>query len=111
VTHKERLALLNEWYERSLARELAEDDFCRLLGVEDLERCPTLLAGWRLHEEYTKSAAALVGDRWGWLNWWWYDAKRGTGTCEAKASAWDETKPIRTVEDLCELIEIENNGN
>jgi len=105
VTHEERLKLLTEWRDASLALDEAAENFTSLLGIEDLERCPILLAAWRLHEAYTTSLSARVGDKYDWLNWWWYDAKRGKGTCEVTLSAWDKPKPIRTVEDLCEVIE------
>ena len=107
MTHEERLALLNTWYERGTAWQSAHDDFCGLLGIEDLEKCPILLAGWRIHEEYTKSVATRVGDKGGWLNWWWYDAERGQKGFEAKASNWEKLRPIRTISDLCVLIEDE----
>jgi hypothetical protein len=106
MTHDERLKLLNNWYERSLAWELAYDDFRTLLGVGDLEKCPVLMAGWNLHEAYTKTVSALVGDRDEWLSWWWHDAQHGNRAMKAAAFSWKgKTRPIRTIADLCKIIE------
>lgn len=106
MTHDERLKLLNDWYKRGLAWELAYEDLRTMLGVEDLERCPLLLAGWNLHEAYTKSVSAQVGDRDEWLAWWWNDAEHGNKNMEAAAVVWEgKTRPIHTIADLCEIIE------
>jgi hypothetical protein len=106
MTHDARLRLLDEWYVHSLAWELAYEDFRKLLGVEDLEKCPMLIAGWSMHEAYTKAVSVLSGDRDDWLTWWWNDAEHGTRNMEAAAATWEgKTRPIRTIADLCEIIE------
>jgi len=110
MTTAERLKLLNEWYEHSTALDAADKDFCELLGIDDLDRCPILKAAWGVHQAYTESVAARIGDTFDWLTWWWYDADRGKGTCEAKASSWEAEKPIRTIRDLCEIIEADLPG-
>lgn len=105
MTHDDRLDLLREWHKRGRALEAATEKFCDLLGIEDLEGCPLLGAAWRMWDSYTASVAARVGDGFNWLNWWWFDAKRGKGTCEARAASWPSTKPIRTLKDLLAIIE------
>ena len=106
MIRKERFKLLDNWYERSLAWELAFENFRKMLGVDDLEKCPMLMAGWNLHEAYTHGVSAQVGDRDEWLTWWWNDAEHGMRDMEAAASTWEgKPRPIRTIQDLCELIE------
>lgn len=107
MTHEERLKLLTEWYGKGLALEEAADDFRRLLGIEDTTGCSILKAAWDVWDAYTAEVSARVGDTIGWLMlWWWCEARHGTGTCDAAAAAWKgKTRPIRTVKDLCRLIE------
>lgn len=118
MTHKKRLKLLQTWHEKGLALEKASDEICKVFDVDNMDRCAILAAAWDLWDAYTDAVATLVGVKvWDTtgddvpfrsdLQWWWYDNKHGGGGLKAAAAAaaWDKTRPIRTVADLCELIE------
>jgi hypothetical protein len=109
MTHEERLKLLQTWYEKGVALEKASDEVCKVFDVGDLDRCAILAAAWGLWGAYTDAVAAAVGAECpgmdDWCTWWWWEAKHGTGTCDAKAAAWKKARLIRTVDDLCKLIE------
>ena len=105
MTHDKRMALLERWYKVSLAWDAAYEDFCRVVGVSDLERFPLGESGWHLHVVYTQVVAAPVGDRGDWLVWWWYDNDHGKHGLTVKAGRWATARKIPTIKALCRLIE------
>jgi len=112
MTHDERLQLLQTWNEKGEALEKSSDDLCTMFDVGSLDRTPILAAAWTLWGAYTEVVAVRVGAECpgmdNWCAWWWWEAKHGklgVNSYEAKAAAWDEARPIRTVADLCGLIE------
>lgn len=116
MTHEERLKLLQTWYEKGLALETASDEVCTVFGVGDLDRCANLAAAWNLWDAYTDAVATAVGaEVWddsqddvpyrSDLHWWWHDNLRGEGGMKVKVAAWKKARLIRTVDDLCKLIE------
>lgn len=116
MTHEERLKLLQTWYEKGVALEKASDEVCKVFGVGDLDRCVNLAAAWNLWDAYTDAVATAVGaEVWddsqddvpyrSDLHWGWYDNLRGEGGMKVKVAAWKKARLIRTVDDLCKLIE------
>jgi hypothetical protein len=112
MTHNKRLKLLQAWHKKGLALEKASDDLCTMFDVGSLDRVPILAVAWNLWDDYTEVVAVSVGAKCSgmdnWCRWWWRDGNLGKPSLEpieAKAAIWDEARPIRTVADLCELIE------
>lgn len=58
-------------------------------------------------DQYTKAIAELVGDAFGWLNWYAQDNDYGRKGYEACARKGDKLRPIRTVAQLARLIEVD----
>lgn len=58
-------------------------------------------------DQYTKAIAELVGDAFGWLNWYAHDNDYGRKGYEACARGGDKLRPIRTVAQLARLIEVD----
>ena len=58
-------------------------------------------------DQYTKAIAELVGDAFGWLNWYARDNDYGRKGYEACARKGDKPRPIRTVAQLARLIEVD----
>lgn len=116
MTHEERLKLLQTWYEKGVALEKASDEVCKVFGVGDLDRCAILSAACNLWDAYTDAVATLAGaEVWKTtgddvpcrsdLHWWWYENKRGRGNLKVKLVGWKRFRLIRSVDDLCRLIE------
>ena len=112
MTHNERLKLLQTWYEKGVALEKASEGICDVFAVGDMDRAPILAAAWTLWGAYTEVVAVRVGAECpgmdNWCAWWWWEAKHcklGVNPYEAKAASWAKARPIRTVADLCGLIE------
>ena len=96
--------------------EKASDEVCKVFGVGDLDRCAILSAAWGLWDAYTDAVATLVGaEVWETksddvpcrsdLHWWWHENIHGKGGLTVKAATWKKARLIRTVDDLCRLIE------
>ena len=105
MTHKERLKRLEEWQKHGEDLEAATEQFRAAVGACDIERSPILKAAWGLWDEYTAVTAQAVGDTDSWLQWWWYENDRGAKGLKARAAKWTRRRPIRTLADLCKLIE------
>lgn len=66
--------------------------------------CSPVKAMYDTFGHYTKVLAKLVGDDDGWLDWYSWENDNGAAKLEAKASNWQEPKPIVTTDDLLFLI-------
>ena len=93
---------LSEW--RDLRIEI--DDFYRdlekILGPVAESKIASLLD--ITFEDYTRVLGESIGDRQGWLEWYWLENCGGRRGLSAKADSWSEPRRIITLEDLEELI-------
>ena len=107
MSHAERLKLLTEWCKKGIELDKAAKDLIKCMGISDIGYCPILKSSYDIFNAYTASVAVQVEDTFGWLVWYDTDAHFGTAkNCRAAASAWNgKMKDIRTVKDLCEIIE------
>ena len=107
MTHDERLKMMQTWQERGIALEDATRDVRRVfLGITS-DECALMSASESIREAYTALVALRIGDALGWLDWWWYETKHGQQKppFSAKANSWKRRRQIRTLEDLCKIIE------
>ena len=103
ITKERRAHLIREWAKRIAAIEAAHADLCRLTLAAP--ESPLIDAGLRIAESYTHATSELVGDTNGWLTWYWLENEMGA---KALAAGRDpEIVPVRTVEQLIEIIERE----
>jgi hypothetical protein len=107
MSHAERLKLLTEWCKKGIELDKAAKDLIKCMGISDIDYCPILKSSYDIFNYYTASVAVQVEDTSGWLVWYDTGAHFGTAkNCEAGAGSWaGRMKDIRTVEDLCGLIE------
>jgi hypothetical protein len=98
-----KLALLKEWKEQIQHSESALDRVREAVGL-DFDG-PMNVAVCELQVAYTKAVAMLVGDRAEWLEWYWLENVMGAKAHPAGPSG--KTRPIKTIDDLLWLIEVE----
>ncbi len=53
---------------------------------------------------YTKLLSKVIGDSDGWLEWFQYENDMGAKDLEAKAWHWTESRPIKDLNQLAQLI-------
>lgn len=66
---------------------------------------PLIDAGLRIAEGYTHVTSELVGDKNEWLTWYWLENNMGAKALAAGFGP--KIVPVRTVEQLIEIIEQE----
>jgi hypothetical protein len=102
MTKTEKLVLLNEWKKRIEETEAMIKRVSDLMGLDP--ESPVLQAIWAIETDYTKSVAALVGDRYESLFWYWME--NGMGRKSFDAGPKGKTRKIKTLKDLLWLIEV-----
>lgn len=105
MTRKEKLDRLREW--EAHLRDLTEtwDKLHALTGAA--VDGPLGDATWCVFDDaYTQAIAREVGDKNDWLTWHWLENKLGERGY--KAGNQQEMRPIKTIEDLLWVIELED---
>ena len=96
------LALLGDWKKHHDAVEKLMQGIETSIGL-DIDG-PLFETVWRLFDAYTCALAVEVGDMGEWMPW--YQGENDMGAGKRHAGYDDKTKPIKTLKDLCWLIEI-----
>lgn len=104
MTSKERYKLLVEWKDQYEVCDEAQKLLEKLLRGFDTDS-PLGAAIWTTFDRYTDALAANVGDTGAWLSWFCWDNNMGAKSSKAKASSWKRMKTIKTLKDLCKIIE------
>jgi hypothetical protein len=66
---------------------------------------PWARAMFSVFEAYTDSVSQIVGDDDEWLSWFIWDNDCGKRGLKAKAASWKRERPIKTAQDLVEIVE------
>lgn len=103
MNNTEKLHLLAEWQARIQTADSLIEPITDALGLSTESSIHT--AVWSLQRAYTKAVAQLVGDHAEWLDW--YDRENCFGAKGMDAGPKDATRPIRTLEDLIWVMEVE----
>lgn len=90
-----KLKVLEQWQTASEALDKASEHLLKF-GM-DIES-ETVDAIHNAMDQVTKLASAAVGDAFDWLSWYQHDNKMGALGLQATAN--DEAREIRTLEDL-----------
>ena len=94
------LQILNDWhYQYDRITELM-DGMTKAIGV--LPEGLFSETVWGLFDSYTKAISDLVGDKGGWLNWYYLENNMGAKGMNAGYDG--KTKPIKNKLDLRALI-------
>lgn len=109
MTTKERMALLKEWEEQFHVVDEAWASLEKLFRGLDTESAISR-AMWKTFEKYTEAQAArLEGepseDNENWLSWYCWENDMGQNEYPAKVGIWKKSRKIRSLADLCKLIE------
>ena len=104
MTSKERYKLLVQWQEQYESCEEAQKLLDQLLRGFDTDS-PLGAAIWATFDKYTDTLAAVVDDTGGWLSWYCWDNSMGKKAHKAKAPSWKKFKKVKTLKDLCKIIE------
>jgi len=104
MTTKERMKLLQAW---KAHHDSCEKYWNRMESVFGNIDCGNIFydAIWGIFERNTTALSESIGDSCEWLDWYCYDNEMGGKGFEAKASAWKRKRKIKTLKDLCKLIE------
>ena len=103
MTHKERMKLLKEWEGQLLAADNIRKDIEAVFG--DCVESKFFSVRSEMALTYTRTLSALTGDTGEWLDWYWLENDMGEKEMAAKASNWKKIKKIKSLNDLCKLIE------
>lgn len=103
ITKERRAHIIKEWAKRIAAIEAAHADLYRLTLAAP--ESPLIDAGTRIADAYTHATSELVGDTNEWLTWFRLENDMGA---KALAAGFEpKIVPVRTVEQLIEIIEQE----
>jgi hypothetical protein len=102
LTRAEVLDILRPWHERTVELQRQWDAFEALTGGDPYH--PFGTAVWGIHEAYTKTIAAQVGDEGGWLSWWHYECGLGATPKEAYRALGTKALRVSTLERLATVI-------
>lgn len=103
MTHEEKLNRLREWEAHLRDLDAAWDKLHSLTGAST--DGPLGDATWCVFDAYTNAIAREIGDAESWLSWHWLENKLGERAHEAGNKR--EMRPIRNIEDLLWVIELE----
>ena len=104
MTSKERYKLLVEWKDQYEVCDEAQKLLEKLLKCFDTDS-PLGAAIWDTFDRYTDTLAVEVCDTGGWLSWLCCDNNMGAKRYKAKDEARKRMKTIKTLKDLCKIIE------
>ena len=96
-----RIELL-KWFELSFRLQAITNILNR--AFNSTSESQVVSAMYDTHTEYTRLLSEKIGDVHGWLYWYLWDNDGGAREMKAKASKWKRRRPIRTLEDLEQLI-------
>lgn len=96
------VSLLLEWLETYRQIEAATGQLRACLGADP--ESLVVKAMYDSFERYTELLSAKIGDDFDWLAWFIWENDAGAKGHEAKAGAWECQRPIRTLEDLADII-------
>ena len=105
MTSKERYDLLVKWEKQYDLCQNAQHGMDTLFGSVDAEESILCRAIWRTFDEYTDTLSALIGDDFGWLNWFCWENGMGVNEFQARPNLCKKMRKIKTLKDLCKLIE------
>ena len=95
-------ALLATWVAK---RSRLDAEYEKLKCLFDASpECSPVKAMFDLFSEYTDVLSRLLDDQEGWLEWYSWENENGAKKLKAKASNWNESRPIVTPYDLADLI-------
>lgn len=103
MNHTEKLHILAEWQARIQTADGLIEPIADVLGLSP--ESPIHTAVWSLQSAYTAVVAKLVGDHAEWLDW--YAGDNCFGAKGMDAGPKDATRPIRSLEDLIWVMEVE----
>lgn len=103
MTPSQRRQLLNTWHTHHEAIEALFADLSQPLGC--LAETPLFETVWQCFEAYTKTVEELVGDDYDTLTWFYLENDMGRKGMEAGYR--DDMRPIKTLDDLIWLIDLE----
>jgi hypothetical protein len=104
MTRKERMELLTKWIEYHAVCDKTWSDLEKLFGSLQPEGSLSDII-WVAFSKNTAVFSRCIGDSFGWLNWFWLENDMGASGLSAKASSWKKARRIKTLKDLCALIE------
>lgn len=90
-----------KWIEISKQLDQRIDELNGLLGCDGTSPLHSMV--YSMHAAYTDAISREIGDSFEWLNWFYFE--NGLGERGMEAGDKDNIKPIKTVDDLLELIE------
>ena len=103
MSHPDRqntMALLTDWHHHHEAVEKMMDGIKASIGLDP--NGPLFYTVWNMFDAYTGALAVEVGDFGGWLDWYYIENDMGK---KAMTAGYNEnTNPVKTLCDLCELI-------
>ena len=95
-------ALLATWVAK---RSRLDAEYEKLKCLFDASpECSPVKAMFDTFSEYTDVLSRLLDDQEGWLEWYSWENENGAKKLKAKASNWNESRPIVTPYDLADLI-------
>ena len=103
MTRTEKLHLLAEWQARIQTADSLIEPIADALGLSP--ESPIHTAVWSLQSAYTAAVAKIVGDHAEWMDW--YAAENDFGRKGMDAGPKDAIRPIKTLEDLIWVMEVE----
>lgn len=104
MTSKERYDLLVEWKKQYEICDESQKLLDKLLNGFDTNS-PLGDSIWKAFDKYTETLSVLIGDTFNWLSWFCWESNMGSKEFLAKASSWKKTRKIKTLKDLCKIIE------
>lgn len=104
MTTKERMKLLTKWKEQFEVCDKAWTELGRLFNGLDVDSVIGMVV-WGNFEKYTELVSMAVGDSGSWLSWYCLENDMGAKGHSAKASKWKSMRVIRSLNDLCKIIE------
>jgi len=102
MTKAEIIKLLTVWQEAHDETEKFTDGCYELLGLEIDSAALELL--WTNFDLYTKTLAALVGDKDEWMAWHFCDNQMGRSRLKARASKEKKLRSVKNIKNLTTLI-------
>jgi len=109
MTIPEMLPKLEAWCATMREMEKQYDALRALMGIEP--DCPLSLAIMELQAVATTATAAAVGDRSGWLDYYWLECNMGAGMLSGRhgsATIGGKEYRIRTLKQLARVIVADN---
>ena len=98
--NEQQLSALRIWHETVTESEKEIDALVEIGFAPESRLCTAINNAL---EALTNATAQIVGDKSGWLDWYWLDCRMGRSPLEAGFS--DDLRKICTLDDLIWLLE------